>query len=397
MECSRLRAAACTSGVLIELDQVAARVGEHGDRFCSRLHRRLGECDPARGEPLVFGGEVRRFERRRRDALFEQRLLERLAGGVGVRLQRQLEVVGAFRRDDGDPTVGACHREVPLLLEAEHLDVEAQGLVLIVYHDAVQFDPHGRDRGTGTRGPLVESCAAFGQAPGSGVIKLMQPGAGARAGGRRLYADGVTPRWRSNRWLKLPGLEKPTSRHASVTERPPASSCCARSRRRWVRYWCGVTPNNARKLRIKKNGDSPTSRATVPSGRGSSPSSSVRTRHRRLNTAGEMSIARRAYPPLGAWRLRLLDGASALRHAELEQALLVGRAADLAPQLLLRHAALPRHVAQQELPRLALLLVEVGRGVAAAVRRVVDLAVAVVVEAVRAGRRRPARRRARGG
>ncbi len=55
---------------------------------------------------------------------------------------------GPSGRDDRDPAVGAAHRYVSFLLEAEHLRVEAQRLLLIVDHDAVQFDPHGGDRGT---------------------------------------------------------------------------------------------------------------------------------------------------------------------------------------------------------------------------------------------------------
>src|SRR5262245_17319082 len=69
------------------------------------------------------------------------------------------------------------------------------------------------------------------QEPGSVAIRLMHPGAGPPEGGRRRYADGATPILRANKWLKLPGLEKPTARHASVTDRPPPSRRRARSRR----------------------------------------------------------------------------------------------------------------------------------------------------------------------
>src|SRR4030095_7040760 len=67
------------------------------------------------------------------------------------------------------------------------------------------------------------------------------PGTEIMARARRRYPDGVSPTRRVKRSLKLPRLEKPTSRHTSVTERPPAASRrLAKSRRGCIRYWCGV-------------------------------------------------------------------------------------------------------------------------------------------------------------
>ena len=49
---------------------------------------------------------------------------------------------GLLGRDDGQPAVLA-QRDVVLLHEAEHVGVEAQGLLLVVDEDAGQVDPHG--------------------------------------------------------------------------------------------------------------------------------------------------------------------------------------------------------------------------------------------------------------
>ena len=51
---------------------------------------------------------------------------------------------------------------------------------------------------------------------------------------------------------QLEALEKPTSRHTSVTDGSPvASSSRARSSRARIRIWCGVTPNTAWNCRMK--------------------------------------------------------------------------------------------------------------------------------------------------
>jgi hypothetical protein len=49
-----------------------------------------------------------------------------------------------------------------------------------------------------------------------------------------------------------PTLLRPTSAHTRATEwSVPRNSAAARSIRRVSRYWCGVSPNACRKLRMK--------------------------------------------------------------------------------------------------------------------------------------------------
>ncbi len=69
--------------------------------------------------------------------------------------------------------------------------------------------------------------------------------------------------------LKEPRLAKPTAMHTSVTVRSPSrSNALARSIRRLIRYWCGVSPNAALKPRLKYAGesDAPRARAATLSG-----------------------------------------------------------------------------------------------------------------------------------
>src|SRR5262249_13898738 len=102
---------------------------------------RLGESNAKSLEARELRFEVARFERSKRNALLEHRLLEHLRGWVGVRFQSKLEVLAAFRRHDGQPLV-LPHREVVLLLKAEHLGVELQRSVLILDDDAGELDSH---------------------------------------------------------------------------------------------------------------------------------------------------------------------------------------------------------------------------------------------------------------
>jgi hypothetical protein len=63
---------------------------------------------------------------------------------------------------------------------------------------------------------------------------------------------GLSPTKRRNCVLNEPRLENPTAKHTSVTDRSPArSNAMARSMRRLMRYWCGVSPNADLKLRLK--------------------------------------------------------------------------------------------------------------------------------------------------
>src|SRR5688572_21797201 len=115
----------CSTG-LIELDQIPARVREHRDRGWSGARRRLRERHTESRKPRVFCLNIVALERGRRDALLEQGFLKGLARWIGVRLQRELEIIEAGGRDR-KPSVLA-DRDLVLLLEAEHFGVEAQGL-----------------------------------------------------------------------------------------------------------------------------------------------------------------------------------------------------------------------------------------------------------------------------
>ena len=70
-----------------DLDQVAARVIEHGGRDRSHVSRRLREAHPVTYHALVLGRHVVHGERRERDAVFHERLLERARRRVPVGLQ----------------------------------------------------------------------------------------------------------------------------------------------------------------------------------------------------------------------------------------------------------------------------------------------------------------------
>ena len=80
---------------MIQLDQVPAGIGAHGDAHRPRLHRLLREHHAQSLQPGEFSRQIVDFERGERNALLEDRVLERLAGGVGVRLERELEIVAS--------------------------------------------------------------------------------------------------------------------------------------------------------------------------------------------------------------------------------------------------------------------------------------------------------------
>ena len=76
-----------------------------------------------------------------RNALREHRGLKRFARRVGVRLERELEIVWSVGCHQCDPPVFA-DGDVVFHLKTEHLGVELQCLVLIVDHDAGELDAH---------------------------------------------------------------------------------------------------------------------------------------------------------------------------------------------------------------------------------------------------------------
>jgi hypothetical protein len=110
--------------------------------------RDLGGGTHRRGSQLtkapIFLLDVLHLERGRRYPLFEQALLKCLSDGIGVGLERQLQIGRPFRRDDGDPPV-LPDRKIVLRHETEHACVEREGLVLIVDQNARQLDSHVRE------------------------------------------------------------------------------------------------------------------------------------------------------------------------------------------------------------------------------------------------------------
>ncbi len=92
--------------------------------------------------------------------------------------------------------------------------------------------------------------------------------AGAHPLWRKAFGDSPTMSWKVR--LKVPRLLKPTSKQMSVTLRSVARRRnIARSRRRRWRYRCGVSPNVARKVRMKCASDTSAMRASRGMQRGS--------------------------------------------------------------------------------------------------------------------------------
>ena len=141
-----------------DLDEVAAGVVEDGGRHRTHRRRRLRELDAEGAEPLELGLDVVHGERRERDAVRDERLLERLRGGMAVGLEQQLDAVGCVGRDDGQPARSA-DGDIGLLHEAEHIGVEGERLRLVVDEDAGDVDLHrsGSFCGSGQRSAI--SCS----------------------------------------------------------------------------------------------------------------------------------------------------------------------------------------------------------------------------------------------
>src|SRR5215210_2060945 len=126
---------------LRDLDQVSARVVEDGGRHRTHLERLLGELHPEGSQPVELRADVVHGERRERDAVVYERLLERLGSGVAVRLEEELRAVRLLAGRDGEP-LRLTERDLRLLLEAEDAGVEVERLVLIVDEDAGEVDSH---------------------------------------------------------------------------------------------------------------------------------------------------------------------------------------------------------------------------------------------------------------
>src|SRR5690606_10821596 len=130
------------SGVLLrDLDQIAAGVVEHGAGHRAHVHRLLGEVHAEGAETLVLGLHVVDGERGERDAVGDQRLLERLRRRVAAGFEHQLRAAGVLGGHHGQPP-GLAHRDVALLHEPQDVGVEPQRLLLVVNHHARQVDLH---------------------------------------------------------------------------------------------------------------------------------------------------------------------------------------------------------------------------------------------------------------
>src|SRR6266403_4698217 len=124
-----------------ELNEVAARVLQHGDLGGRHVGGWHGELGAAGFDPLVVALDVVSEEHCGGLALLKDRLLIRF--GRGIVVQRELQL-GAFRllgRSHGQPAIWAL-AEIGLLGKAEYLRIEAQGLVLVVHVYAGHFDFH---------------------------------------------------------------------------------------------------------------------------------------------------------------------------------------------------------------------------------------------------------------
>src|SRR6185437_9812807 len=136
---SRRRSLLVGPGVeLGELDPVPAGVVQHGDRRTGRL----GEGHPLTLQALVLLLEVAHEAHHRRHPLLVQRLLVGLARrDERARLQHQLDAGRLLGRHDRQPAVVAL-AEVRLLLEAQLLRVETEGLLLIGHIEGHRLDLH---------------------------------------------------------------------------------------------------------------------------------------------------------------------------------------------------------------------------------------------------------------
>src|SRR5580700_6985830 len=124
-----------------ELNQIAAGVVQHRNGRAGHVGRRHGELGAASLDPLVVALDVVGNKIGRRLALLKYRLLVRLGRGIVVQRQLQLNAVRVLGRSHGQPAIWAI-TEIGLLGKTQNLRIEAQGLLLIVYVDAGQFDFH---------------------------------------------------------------------------------------------------------------------------------------------------------------------------------------------------------------------------------------------------------------
>src|ERR1700682_123709 len=113
---------------MVQLNQVAAGIREHGERHRPGLCRLPCERHALRGQSGELACDVGHLEGGEWNGLRKHRLLKRLAGRIRMRSQGELQVVRPSRRGDRDPSVLADWNVV-LLPEAQNLRVKPKGFV----------------------------------------------------------------------------------------------------------------------------------------------------------------------------------------------------------------------------------------------------------------------------
>src|SRR4029077_17679316 len=129
---------ACQLG---KLNEVAAGVLQHRNGRAGHVGGRHGKLGAAGFDLLVVALDVVGEEHGRGLALLKDRLLIRFGRGVVVQRQLQLSAVRLLGRGHGQPAIWALTK-IDLLGKAQHLRIEAQGLVLVVHVYAGHFDLH---------------------------------------------------------------------------------------------------------------------------------------------------------------------------------------------------------------------------------------------------------------
>src|SRR5690625_845840 len=251
-------------GLLSDADVVAERVAQRTVDPVGLLGRLLGELHPL-GEELVVGrlAVVCGQDGSRAHGPLGDQLAHR--GCSPLRKHRrcrdlQQDVpVGLAGRSDGEPTHEA-HVHVGGHLEAEDVDVEVEGLLLVEDIDAVDAD--SGDHAANAR--RAHPSAAYPKLLGRRVHALTKQTGTPTGWVSRRYWLGLRPTIAVNVRLKVPRLAKPTARATSVTGSVVSRSRAqARSTRRRCRCRCGVSPNRARNRRVKCAGDMYASAATA--------------------------------------------------------------------------------------------------------------------------------------
>src|ERR1700733_276497 len=133
-----LTSPACQLG---ELNEVAASVVQHRNGGGGHVGGRHSELGAAGLDPLVVPLHVVGEKHGRGLVLLKYRLLIRLGCGVVVQRQLQLSAIRLLGRGHGQPAKWAL-AEIGLLGKAQHLGIEAQGLVLVIHVYAGHFDFH---------------------------------------------------------------------------------------------------------------------------------------------------------------------------------------------------------------------------------------------------------------